>query len=1050
MAIQYYMRGYNTQAPGAVGYVDWVVNDTPDSTATYVPTPFNPAHITNIVVNRIVQSKVDNFIKPNEGLTSPAVGNDGYWIHINAYDWLHSTPPGPPVPFPTQITGLAIVRGTVDGITPNDYSSLFWDEVNQTWKFAFQTAGDGTSVGLAQAVGMGALTTSGPLTIGSPAAQSGLIRIPSNNGDGSGNTGAIRSRNVANTTDIFLINSDGDDRVAIGSSNDPVYVQSTLRVDVAITEGLDPTSSAVSQTGFIRTPNNTIIVSARDVTNSFDIPVIETDFNDRIVIGGFAPTNNNILYNAGPGSSHVFAINNAAQARIALSTFTFEPTVSSPSVTQDVTTVGNGQSLTLQAQSSSAGSSFGGNVVIEAGSGTSFHGNVVLTTGTNVLPDVQISPISITVNNSIVTFGSTVTSPFIGQTAGIASGSQTTPLTIEAQSNSGSGAGTLGSNLVLSSGTAPSIGATGAGHVLIQTGGTTWIDVNPSTSPYATVTINGNLTVLGTTTTVDSTTVDIVGRVIHGNYSTGIVAAPASPNLANSMTGFAIHRGSATGVSGQDRDSAALIYNETTSIYTDGYWKLAVIKNDIDTASSVSGLVGTLPLMTSGVVVSPNATLEYSSSASIPTQGGLRVLNNTTAVASRSNNGLADLPMLATDTSNNVYVGSANNGHIFYNTGGVHIHDFEVNSTSEVQIGFDGSNPFVRESATTFVPASSGFLRTRNAITAVAARNAANTQDLLLLGTDSSNHVIHGASASPQNAGHIFNTTTGSVYDFWVNSVSQLQIAANAITFTSTDTSPTLSQANVTTASATGQSLTVQAQNATGTTSVGGALNLTSGTGTTSSGLVNINIGATLTGIFNSADPDADGYAEWLAVGSSITNPRLYQVTLSGTGANAGQTLKVNAQAGQQQTGANANNNGGNLVFATGAAGTGGSGAAGLDGYMYFMTGTHVVASMLPNKFVFNQGRRRNVTSVTGTYSVLATDDLIAITTLSTAFTITLPSSPVTGDSYEFKDTTGNAGTNNVTIAGNGHNLDGASTFVLSQPYAAVTVTYTGTQWSVT
>lgn len=55
-------------------------------------------------------------------------------------------------------------------------------------------------------------------------------------------------------------------------------------------------------------------------------------------------------------------------------------------------------------------------------------------------------------------------------------------------------------------------------------------------------------------------------------------------------------------------------------------------------------------------------------------------------------------------------------------------------------------------------------------------------------------------------------------------------------------------------------------------------------------------------------------------------------LTVNGTGTTNGLALTIQGQAGQAQTGSNANNNGGNLVFSSGAPGTGGSGAAGVAG----------------------------------------------------------------------------------------------------------------------
>lgn len=75
-------------------------------------------------------------------------------------------------------------------------------------------------------------------------------------------------------------------------------------------------------------------------------------------------------------------------------------------------------------------------------------------------------------------------------------------------------------------------------------------------------------------------------------------------------------------------------------------------------------------------------------------------------------------------------------------------------------------------------------------------------------------------------------------------SPSTFTLGVNA-TFLTGVSSPTISQADNTTASATGQALTIQAQNATGTTSVGGNLILTSGTGTSINGFVQLQSGGT-------------------------------------------------------------------------------------------------------------------------------------------------------------------------------------------------------------
>jgi hypothetical protein len=70
---------------------------------------------------------------------------------------------------------------------------------------------------------------------------------------------------------------------------------------------------------------------------------------------------------------------------------------------------------------------------------------------------------------------------------------------------------------------------------------------------------------------------------------------------------------------------------------------------------------------------------------------------------------------------------------------------------------------------------------------------------------------------------------------------------------------------------------------------------------------------------------------------------------MPGTGANAGQPMNITAQAGQQQSGVNVNNNGGPLNLSSGAAGTGGSSTAGIDGPVNFFCGSTQVGFFTDN-----------------------------------------------------------------------------------------------------
>lgn len=106
-------------------------------------------------------------------------------------------------------------------------------------------------------------------------------------------------------------------------------------------------------------------------------------------------------------------------------------------------------------------------------------------------------------------------------------------------------------------------------------------------------------------------------------------------------------------------------------------------------------------------------------------------------------------------------------------------------------------------------------------------------------------------------------------------------------------------------------------------------------------------------------------------------------------------------------------------------------------------------------------------TAVTGlktsNYTVTTADYLVAIGTLASSITITLPSSPATGSTYVIKDVNGTCqvwqygqGTGTQTVVGftvtvtpSSGNIDGASSYVMDQPYESIKCVYTGSQWSI-
>ncbi len=90
------------------------------------------------------------------------------------------------------------------------------------------------------------------------------------------------------------------------------------------------------------------------------------------------------------------------------------------------------------------------------------------------------------------------------------------------------------------------------------------------------------------------------------------------------------------------------------------------------------------------------------------------------------------------------------------------------------------------------------------------------------------------------------------------------------------------------------------------------------------------------------------------------------------------------------------------------------------------------------------------IQTASGNYTVGTTETLIIINKgTGAATTVTLPASPNTGRVIIVKDGKGDAGANNISIAGNGKNIDGATPLVISTNYGTSRIVYNGTQWNV-
>ncbi len=94
--------------------------------------------------------------------------------------------------------------------------------------------------------------------------------------------------------------------------------------------------------------------------------------------------------------------------------------------------------------------------------------------------------------------------------------------------------------------------------------------------------------------------------------------------------------------------------------------------------------------------------------------------------------------------------------------------------------------------------------------------------------------------------------------------------------------------------------------------------------------------------------------------------------------------------------------------------------------------------------------RTETIVTAAGGYTVQAGDYVVTIKKTVPATTIvTLPASPTTSRSLIIKDGTGNCGTYNITLNGNGKTIDGSATYVMIANYEAVEIIYNGTEWNL-
>lgn len=144
--------------------------------------------------------------------------------------------------------------------------------------------------------------------------------------------------------------------------------------------------------------------------------------------------------------------------------------------------------------------------------------------------------------------------------------------------------------------------------------------------------------------------------------------------------------------------------------------------------------------------------------------------------------------------------------------------------------------------------------------------------------------------------------------------------------------------------------------------------------------------------------------------------------------------------AAQSSTGAGTR--GGDLVLRSGA----GTNSA---GNIRLFAGDTEVARVSGGKFVMSAGQRVTYDIVTTTPYDITDGYYVLLINTTSAKTVNLPATPANGDVYNIKDMTGNAAANNITVSGNGKNIDGVASYIMNTNYSSSVFMYNGTTWSV-
>ena len=253
-----------------------------------------------------------------------------------------------------------------------------------------------------------------------------------------------------------------------------------------------------------------------------------------------------------------------------------------------------------------------------------------------------------------------------------------------------------------------------------------------------------------------------------------------------------------------------------------------------------------------------------------------------------------------------------------------------------------------------------------------------------------------------------------------------------------------------TAASTNGKDTSVSAQSALGIGSTGGNVTISSGTGTSSDGNVIVYTGATARAYFTPTfmafvTPIIDLLTPIVTFDGYQTNPSINQLDQPIAGLN-GNDLSITSQKSTSPTAS-----GGNLIL-TGGDGYSGDGNNDRHGTIKLFSGPIEAARIIPNKVNFLAGQRLNLADVGSSPFDIADDDhTLMVDTSTIAITLNLPATPTRGDFYVIKDRNGSASTHNITVSGNGKNIETSGSYTINTNYGFVKVVYNDTDniWNI-